>query len=205
LRWREVLRGIAESGMRDWRNGVVVMLSWLVERQLVSGKGIMNVLSSRAIGPIRRAAVAAAGAALAVTGVLAPATTAHAVAPAAECAVASDAVALVGPSRPFDARTNYAASTGTIDWTSNWFHVHGSLVDTKKHSSTSYTYVHYETKYTGGGCSVWVKHEPLVATAKNGKKVRINFDYGPAADRIIRNVWVETCTSRNGWTCSGWK
>jgi hypothetical protein len=153
----------------------------------------------------RRSAAGLAGALVTVVGLTAlagPAQAAPSSAAPAPCAAAADAVPL--GERAFDARTGYATATGTIDWTSNWFHVRGKLKDAATASSTSYAYVHWSTKNTQG-CSVWIDHEARAATAGNGKTVNINLDRGPYSDQQIANVWVETCTSHNGWTCSGWK
>jgi hypothetical protein len=117
--------------------------------------------------------------------------------PAPPCGVSSG-------SRTFDARTNYAASTGTISWGDHWLVVSGKLVDTQNYVSTSSTYLHWETN-PGSSCGSWGVHETQLATAADGTTQTLNrtVNYGTGA--YIRNVLIRTCTQRGGFSCSDWK
>jgi tRNA A-37 threonylcarbamoyl transferase component Bud32 len=107
-------------------------------------------------------------------------------------------------SRNFDARTNYTASTGTITWTYHRFAVSGQVVDTARYPSTSYAYLHWETN-SGSSCGAWQPNEVLLATAPDAERRAISrtVDYGTG--QYLRNVWIRSCTDRNGTTCSAWK
>ncbi|MDF2261576.1 hypothetical protein [Streptantibioticus ferralitis] len=92
---------------------------------------------------------------------------------------------------------------GTIDWWSAGFDVSGTLTSTR-YNQTSYSYVHWETRATGPGCQPWREHEARIGQVNAHQQVNISLseDY---SDQYINNVWVETCTNRSGWSCSGWK
>lgn len=106
-------------------------------------------------------------------------------------------------SRHVDARTNYAATTGDLIWGDTWFAFTGQLVATSR-PQTSYAYVHYETKGRQG-CTIWYSHEYQIGSVYENQKVNVSADANNYPDSWVRNAWIETCTNRNGWTCSGWK
>jgi hypothetical protein len=125
--------------------------------------------------------------------------------PAAACAASrqADAVTPDGASS-FNVRTNYGAAVGSINWTSDYFHISGRVVDTQAHPSETYAWVHWESK-AKSGCAIWSPHSAQLAKATNGTSKSFNQSHGDGT-YLVRNANVEVCSNRHGqgWTCRWW-